>query len=295
MRTVLLGAKGGPRLLADRCGPGQLVEHDGTTVLIDAGEGVVAQILRSGRDLSELDAVFVTHHHCDHNVALGNVLMGYWVSGGQRPITVSGPPPLGRIVGDLLAAHAEDIATRVRDEGRSDLRDLVRVREISVDTPPRTGTAASAGPFTVGSLTVTAAPVYHPPMPALGYRVTDDAGTAVVVSGDTAPCASLVELARDAEVLIHEVLHPDFLRPGAASGNTRWPALRRHLLRSHTSVYDLGRVATDAGVGTLVLSHQVPGRGVSERQWLTPVRARFDGTVLVGDDLMRLESTPSWR
>ncbi|WP_199432892.1 MBL fold metallo-hydrolase [Qaidamihabitans albus] len=283
MRAVLLGTKGGPRLLADRCGPGQLIEQTGHTVLVDAGEGVVQQIVRSGRSLADLDAVFITHHHCDHNVALGNVLMGYWVSGGSRPLTVYGPPPLDRVVERILAAHEYDITTRVADEGRVDLRELVRVRTL--------GDSGDSGASRVetGPLTVTAVPVSHPPVHALGYRFTGTArGSSIVVSGDTAPCRSLVELAHGAELLIHEVLHPDFIRPAAS--NTRWADLERHLLTSHTSVYELGAVAAAAGVGTLVMTHFVPATGVEPRRWLEPVQERFGGRVLLGHDLMHIDT-----
>jgi ribonuclease BN (tRNA processing enzyme) len=278
MEVVLLGTKGGPRLSTDRIGPSQLIRHDGRVVLVDAGEGVVHQLLRAGVGPAEVQDVFITHHHCDHNVALGNVLIANWVSGGDQPITVYGPPPLGRIVHHLLEAHAYDIDTRVTDEGRVDLRKLVRVVELD-------GTQA---PFAVAGLTARAAAVAHAPVePALAYRFDSVGGRSVVVSGDTGPCDALVELARDADVLVHEVIHPEYVVPQEPSEvNTDWELLRRHLLSSHTSVHDLGGLAARAGVGTLVLSHLVPAGRVSDEDWLGPVRQTFGGQTVVGRDLM---------
>jgi ribonuclease BN (tRNA processing enzyme) len=280
MELVLLGTKGGPRLSTDRVGPSQLVRTGDRVLLVDAGEGVVHQILRAGVDPSDVLDVFITHHHCDHNVALGNVLMANWVSGGDRPITVYGPPPLARIVHHLLEAHAYDIETRVADEGRVDLRKLVTVRELD-------GTEA---PFRVGGVTVGVTAVSHAPVePALAYRFDSVDGRSVVVSGDTGPCDSLVELARGADVLVHEVIYPERIVPqDPAITNTDWPALRRHLLTSHTSVHELGDVATRAGVGTLVLSHLVPAGRVTEDEWLEPVRRTFAGRAVVGEDLLRI-------
>ena len=51
----------------------------------------------------------------------------------------------------------------------------------------------------------------------------------------------------------------------------------------------LGRVATEAGVGTLVLSHFVPGGPVvADATWLDAVRPHFDGRIVIAHDLMTL-------
>jgi ribonuclease BN (tRNA processing enzyme) len=59
---------------------------------------------------------------------------------------------------------------------------------------------------------------------------------------------------------------------------------------SHTSVEDAGRVATKAGVKTLVLSHFVPAENppVSDEQWLAAARSTFDGKIVVGSDLLEV-------
>jgi ribonuclease BN (tRNA processing enzyme) len=65
--------------------------------------------------------------------------------------------------------------------------------------------------------------------------------------------------------------------------------LLQHLRASHSTPQQVGRVATEAGVKQLVLSHFVPGGpGVSDQQWLDAVRPYFDGEIIVGTDLMRL-------
>ena len=66
--------------------------------------------------------------------------------------------------------------------------------------------------------------------------------------------------------------------------------LRRHLLASHTSAEDCGRVAAAAGVKTLVLSHFVPADDplVTEKMWADTARQDFTGTIIVGRDLMEI-------
>src|SRR5581483_5856359 len=99
----------------------------------------------------------------------------------------------------------------------------------------------------------------------------------IVISGDTAPSEALVRLAKGADVLVHEALYlPAVDRLAAAEPNA--PTLRQHLLAAHTPAEEVGRIATEAGVKTLVLSHLVPGGpGVTDEQWLAAVRPHFAG------------------
>jgi ribonuclease BN (tRNA processing enzyme) len=66
--------------------------------------------------------------------------------------------------------------------------------------------------------------------------------------------------------------------------------LRQHILDSHTSTEDVGRVAAAAGVKTLVLSHFVPGAdpSITDAMWLEGVRKHFRGKVVLGEDLLVL-------
>ncbi len=133
-------------------------------------------------------------------------------------------------------------------------------------------------------VTVTCAVVDHPLVPlALAYRF-DCPDRSIVFSGDTRPSDALVALARGADVLVHEVLYV----PGApgAPGS----ALRKHIMDSHTTVEDAGKIAARADVKTLVLSHFVPAENppVTDDQWLAGARTTFDGKIVVGKDLLEL-------
>ena len=136
---------------------------------------------------------------------------------------------------------------------------------------------------------VTAAIVNHPPVtPAFAYRF-DCPDRSIVISGDTTPSDALIELARDADVLVHEVMHvPSIEQLIAAEPNAK--TLRQHLLASHTTTEQVGEVATKARVKTLVLSHFVPGGYpfVPDATWAAEVRRRFSGRVIVGKDLLEV-------
>ncbi|MGW1680274.1 MBL fold metallo-hydrolase [Saccharopolyspora sp. NPDC002376] len=100
-------------------------------------------------------------------------------------------------------------------------------------------------------------------MDALAYRI-DTEDRSIVISGDTAPCQQLIELATGADVLVHEVMHVPSIEPLLA--RTNGVRLRQHLLDSHTSVSEVGALAESAGVQTLVLSHFVPSDPPSDRR-----------------------------
>lgn len=276
-RLVLLGTGGGPTPKASRSAPGQAVLVDGQAYLIDAGNGIARQLILAGIEPNSLNTILVTHHHSDHNADLGTLLLLNWGANLDHPVDVYGPPPTTGMLQSFFDMQRVDIETRIADEGRPDLRQLVTVHDVT-------------GPGLVcedSRVRITAAVVDHPPFEvALAYRIdTDD--RAIVISGDTAPCQALIDLAEGADVLVHEVLYEPALDwiVSRSSGSD----LRQHLVNSHTSVHDVGKIAEAAGVPTLVLSHFVPGDDqIAEEVWTAAASKGFTGTVIAGRDLMVL-------
>ena len=82
------------------------------------------------------------------------------------------------------------------------------------------------------------------------------------------------------------MLYPDVYAAAAAASSR---SIARHILESHTPVEEVGRVAQEAGVKTLVLSHYVPdGNDDAERAWLPLARRHFRGEVVLGRDLLEI-------
>ena len=136
---------------------------------------------------------------------------------------------------------------------------------------------------------VTAARVRHPPI-AHAYALRFDAkDRSIVISGDTAYSPELAVLAHGADVLVHEVMYLPAL-DALLKRNPDAKRLREHLLASHTLPEDVGKVAEEAGVKTVVLSHFVPGDdpSITDEQWAAGVRSKFRGRVVVGKDLMEI-------
>jgi ribonuclease BN (tRNA processing enzyme) len=223
--------------------------------------------------------VFLTHHHSDHNADYGNLLLLGWAADLAERVDTYGPPPLSKMTNQFLEMNKYDILTRMKDEGRPPLKDLILPHEIT------------EGGLVMQdeNVKVTAALADHPPVvPAFAYRF-DCADRSIVISGDTRPSEALVKLAHGADVLVHEVMHlPSLDKLIATEPNAK--TLREHLLASHTTTEQVGRIATEAGVKTLVLSHFIPGGYpfLEDEIWFDSVRPYFSGNLIVGRDLLEI-------
>lgn len=275
-RLHMLGTAGGPTPKLQRSAPAHAIEINGRVYVIDAGNGVARQIRLAGLDLANIVFVGVTHHHSDHNADLGTLLHLAWCDSLSSPVEVRAPKPIKKMMNAFFEYAEADISTRIKDEERPSLRELIHVEAIE----------GEGIVFKDEYVTIRVTPVEHPPIEAFAFRI-DTLGRSFVISGDTVPSAALIELALGADVLVHEAIHiPSIERSIERSNGGR---LREHLTNSHTSVDDLGRIAQAAGVGTLVVSHLVPAEAdLSEEDWIGAAREQFDGEVLLASDLMVL-------
>ena len=277
-RLVLLGTAGGPTPKNRRAAPAQAIVVGQRVYLIDCGDGVARQLTLAGLPFRQLRAVFITHHHSDHNAGYGPLFLLGWTAGIESPVDTFGPPPLVRMTRQLLDAYEFDITTRMKDEIRTPLAPLIRPHEVT--SPGQV--------FADEHVRVTAARNHHPPIEhSFAYRF-DTADRSIVISGDTAYSEDVLKLARGADVLVHEALYRRFWeRPDAPLT----PAIRKHIIVSHTDAEDVGRLAAAAGVKTLVLSHFVPSEpsgAVPDDAWLAAARRHFSGRVVLGVDLMEI-------
>ncbi|MBI4966099.1 MAG: MBL fold metallo-hydrolase [Desulfomonile tiedjei] len=278
-RLILLGTAGGPRPNKVRSSPAQVILVNSVPYVVDCGYGVARQLAMADVPLPKLRHVFLTHHHSDHNADYGNLILLSWAAGLKTPVDTYGPPPIEKMTKLFWELNDFDINIRIADEKRVPLAPLVKVHE-----------------FDKGGLVmqdenvkVTATLVNHPPVvPAFAYRF-DTGERSIVISGDTTPSDNLIKLAQGADVMVHEVIHkPSLARLVAKIPNA--DKLLEHIVASHTTHDDVGKVAKAAGVKTLVLSHIVPAddTSVTDEIWIEGAKAHFDGKVIVGRDLMEI-------
>ena len=272
--VVLLGT-GTPGAEPDRFGPATAVVAAGTAYLIDAGPGVVrraaAGALVSGLPALQpqnLRVAFFTHLHSDHTIGYPDLILSPWVLGRAVPLQVYGPPGLEAMTTALLEAYREDI--RVRVEGPERLRrDLLAVETHEIEP----GLIYEDAVMRVEAFAVPHGTWNH----AFGFKLTT-ADRTIVISGDTGPFDGLAEIAAGADVLIHEAY-------GAEGLGRRAPETQRYHGTFHTSAVTVGEIAAQAGVGMVILHHQLHFAGETPEEMVEQVRSRFDGEVVYGRDL----------
>jgi ribonuclease BN (tRNA processing enzyme) len=278
-RLVLLGTQGGPFIRSYKQTPSaNLIVYNGIPIIIDTGFGVTFKLLDAGIIPSLIKYIFITHHHSDHNLELGPLLYNAWISGLREPIYVYAPAGLTSLLSFYWQSNQFDIETRIKNEGRPDIRELVICHEFSE------GKLISNSDFEV-----TAMKNIHPPVIesyAFNFKLGNNT---LVFSGDTAYCPALAPFAFNADYLVHEVMYVPAVeemvkrRPNAMK-------LKESILSHHTSAENVGRIASAAKVKNLVLNHFVPSDDISltEKVWLNAVKPTYSGNIIVGKDLLQI-------
>ena len=279
-RLVTLGTRGGPAI---RTGftpspSANLIVFDGVPYVIDTGYGVSGKLVQSKFPLPQLRYVFITYHHSDHNAEFGLLVYNAWAMGLRTPVDAYGPAGMTQLAQGFWDAYKFDIETRMADEGRPDLRKLVQAHEYTQGEVLKTD-----------KVKVTALRNVHPPITESFALKFEFPGKTVVFSGDTAYFPPLADFAKGADILVHEVM----LLPAIefiVRANPNASTILQHLKASHTAVADVGRIATAAGVKTLVLSHFVPADApkITEQDWIDGVRETYKGDLVVARDLMEV-------
>jgi ribonuclease BN (tRNA processing enzyme) len=297
---VLLGTQGGPNVNLRRAQAANAVVVDGRSYLVDCGYGALRSLVAAGLGYQQLNTAFITHLHDDHVSDVAALLSLQWTGTKRTPTDIYGPYGTAAMVDAALAFTRANAEIRITDEGRT-----VRPEQLfhGHDIP---ATASPAPVFKDDRLTVTAAESTHYPerataaMPyrAVGYRL-DTATRSIVITGDTAYSKNMVGLAKGADVFVCEIIdQPQYeanltaARVAQASGNQQ--SIAQHVVETHSNNEQVGRMASEAGVKTVVLTHLLPGSnrpGAAEypdSSYIDGVRKFFNGEVIVGRDLMVL-------
>jgi ribonuclease Z len=289
--VVFLGTSGSTPT-AQRAPAATLVRRGGDRLLFDCAEGTQRQLLRCDVGLLELREIFLTHYHADHYLGLPGMLKTYSLRGRELELTIYGPRGLkellstlrrvfGRLtyplrlveleVGESLERGGYALQTFAVNHGVPAvgyrLVEHVRPGRFDVDAANRLGVpdGAERGILQRGS------PVTLPdggevrPEHVLGPARS---GRTLVLTGDTAPAASVVEAARGADVLVHEATFLADERDRAHE-------------TLHSTAGEAALVAREAGVRLLALTHlstRYFGHEVVEE-----ARALFQETVVPRD------------
>ena len=285
-KLVILGSGAGPNPRVpnrSRYMTSHIMLSNDRAYVVDCGLGVTNQFARTGIPFTAVRSIFITHHHPDHNVEYGPFLLIGWVQGLPPSVQAFGPPPLAQMTRDLLRAYKATIDFWVED---------LKVKPL---VPPMVKEVSAPGAVMHDDhVRVAATLVQHPPVrPALAYRF-DFPDRSIAFSGDTTPLEAMAALAKGASVLVHEAMYVPaleaYIRSRIAAGvPIRFEDYMAHMKIDHSPVEDVGRVAQQAGVKTLVLSHLTPGiDGVPDTTWRDEAAKRFTGEIVVARDLIVL-------
>jgi ribonuclease BN (tRNA processing enzyme) len=238
---------------ARRGASGHLLVIGEDRLVFDTGPGTLDRLLRAGVDPHTVGHLFYTHNHLDHTGDLAAWLFAGRVPqfGRLQPLTIAGSPGFMEMLEALHGAY-----------GRWVEPETYRLDRVTLDAAARSTLAAK-------SWSVQALPVDHIAS-SIGYRVTLDTGKTFVYTGDTGPCDRLVDLCRDADLLLIETSMPD----GAG--------LPRHLTPSQA-----GEAAARAGARRVVLTHFYPP--CDRVDMLEQLRRTYDGEAALAEDGMTFD------
>jgi ribonuclease Z len=294
MKAVIVGSGSA---LPDplRGNPCQAVVVDGEVLLFDCGERATVNLVKSGINPLDVDHVFFTHLHWDHIADFNYLLMTTWNCGKCTTMNVYGPVGTSHMTQSILEAHSVDVefVKRFLNSLPEHITDRpvpeppVQVHEISE------GTVLETDKYRVTAREVAHLNLLDFEHSSYGYRVDSDHGS-VALTGDTGPCESMIELAKDVDILIHECT---FLEE----------TIQQREMRGHSGPRDAGRVARKAGAKKLVLTHLGPydslpaavemasmyyGPRRGPEVWsqiLREAASEFGGPIILGEDALELQ------
>ncbi len=296
-RLVLLGTNGGPVMRGDRAQPSNLLIIDGHAIMIDAGDGAAAQALKAGVEVPAIEMVFLTHMHLDHTAGLPSVAAHNWSHPAGKPFTVYGPTGSSKFMDDGIRSMAMPIAIYATQlPTKPEFATFVDVKEIQ---------SQSSDPFLVMQndyMKVTAVANSHfdtidRDMRPHGMENSislrfDTKDRSIVFTGDTGPSEAVIRLAKDADVLVAEVIDlasvETLLRQKIKVPETALIPLLRHQSEEHLTADELGKMAAAADVKMLVLTHFAYGSELDKDQLLLDLRKHYHGPVVFGVDMLEL-------
>ncbi len=272
------------------------VQREGETILFDCGEGTQRQMMRYGVGFSFTE-VFFTHFHADHMLGITGLLRTMGLQDRSAPVTLYGPRGAQRILGAAMSLGIERnkfpvevVEIRAGDRLRRDEYDIVvfetehradtvgyalaehtrlgrfhpeRARELGVPEGPLWGRLHKGETVTLDD----GRTVSPPDLVGAPRR-----GRTLVYSGDTRPHLALLEAARGADLLIHE----------ATFGGDE---AERAVETGHSTASEAARVALEAGVRRLVLTHISPRYTRDAPELLAEARAVFPETAIARDGM----------
>lgn len=252
--------------------------------LVDTGRNCIVTLAQAG--IQAIDGIFYTHYHSDHFAGLGEILLNLGIAGLDRSIPVHGPAGARQMVDGMLAFYRLDLDYRIAHHGEK----FSAASMTPAVTEHQPGTVLEEDGLKVGMFSV----CHEPIEPAVGYRF-EYRGQSVVISGDTRVCPAYAEGARGADLLVSEVENAQLFQTALAmargTNNARQVEMIQEGMEYHAESLALARMAQEAGVKKLALTHLFPSIAATDAAEALFIRGMSDlysGPIIVGRDGMEI-------
>jgi ribonuclease Z len=220
---------------------------EGKLVLIDCVNNPIVRLRKAGLDVENITDLILTHFHPDHVSGVPLLLMDLWLLGRKKELRIYGLAYTLDRLETMMDLYGWDTWPRFFpiEMHRLEEKEMVLVQENK-------------------EWRIFSSPVRHI-IPNIGLRIEFPiSGKVFAYSGDTEPCPQVVELAKDSNVLIHE-------STGASLG--------------HSDAAQAGKIAENAGAGSLYLIHYPNGR-FKDNDILNKASQEFDRQVSLAEDFI---------
>ncbi|MFP3903707.1 MAG: MBL fold metallo-hydrolase [Armatimonadota bacterium] len=285
MATLHLLGTGVPTPAKERFGTAYVLDLDDEQILIDCGPATAYKMVRAGLWPTDIDYLFFTHHHFDHNAGFPAFFLSRWDQsiGEEKILDIYGPEPTAAITEKLFGedgAFVDDWTARV-NHPTSHAVYVNRGGEMPRPAPEWNVTDLKPGDVVEeDNFRVTAGHAEHvgPWLKSLAFRVETDGGT-IFFAGDTEPCEQIAQLSPGSDVFMANCWNHQEIMDVDGEG----PA--------QTGTMDAAKMASEAGAAKLILTHTgadlcKPG---SMEKGIADIGADYDGTIIFGQELMDVE------
>lgn len=291
-KWITLGTRGGPVTSPTRSQPANLLVFNGKKYLVDVGDGASGQSGKAGVQTAALDGIFISHLHFDHTAGLAGILGLRFQTNAPKTLTIYGPPGTQEMVDGLLASMTPGATANygvpgapVRDHRTGievvEFRDGATTNVNGMNVSVRSNSHYS---FVPGS-------DLEKRFQSLSFRF-DLPGRSIVYTGDTGPSSAVEELARDADLLVAEMMDVPLIVATVRRNNPRMPeqaakGMEAHLTKHHLLPKDVGQLAARAGVKAVIVTHFAGAETDTPDyfEYLRTIADQYDGPVIIANDM----------
>lgn len=290
---TILGTQGGPITAPNRSQPANLLTINGIQTLVDVGDGTAGQLSKLRLQAMDIDNILISHLHFDHMGGLQAVIGLRFQTNSPKPLQIYGPPGTDVLVKGIISSMAPAMEANYGVPGQP---------AITEDQLVNTHMVRSGDEFMLGDTTVKVAKNTHysfkPNSPednkfqSLSFRF-ETPDKVIVYTSDTGPSVEIEKFSNGADILISEMMDVDLtiklIRMNDKNiSEKQLNDIKYHFSKHHLTPRELGRMAANAQVKELVVTHLAPGGAMTEKHleaYADKIAAEFSGKITLANDM----------